>query len=254
MVVIIEKIPIEIWVYIVAFLIDSVRDVVNFTATCKTLFNASSLLIVNAPLVITDHNYDILLQKRRWNFTDLTWRMCSSRDQHILTQIGKQSFLKTFRLIDHYGIIDGNIDGFMSSRHHNIQHIIMSNCSSITDVSVRKITKQCPKLQSVNFSRCNMLTKKAVRNIATNCTDLRSVDFSYCRFLTDDAVTSVSKCRNLRSVDFSNCEFLTDDAVTFVSKCRNLRNVNFGYCSSITNEAIKNISSCLELQSVFTIC
>ena len=259
-----ENIPAEIWIYIVAFF-DSVHDVANFTTTCRLFHSMSSLFVVEAPIVIMNNNYDMILQKTRWNIRNLIldWDIDATPDNHFLSQVGNNSFLKTVQFMgdgDRTEITHDNIVSFFSSNNHSIQHVIISNSgtsapsdTSLTKRSVQIITERCHGLQHVNFSGCSNLTDDAVA-LLSSCSNIQCVNFSRCYKLTDEAVKSISKNSNIQCVNFNGCYKLTDEAVVSLSECSksftNLRSVNFGNCCEMTNKAVKILSTCPNLQYI----
>ena len=247
-----DKIPGEIWIYIVSFF-SSIRDVIRFTTTCKMWYDMSSLFIIDVPIIINDHNCTIFLQNCRWNLTNVIFSCCSPKNNRILSRIVDRPFLKTIRFFNCFMVRS-------RTSNNSIQHVDCHGNEFMTDKSVRFISKcleSFTNLQHINFSKCYNLTDEAVKYLS-NClesfTNLQNVNFSKCYNLTDKAVQYILKCpesfMHLQSINLSKCNRLTDEAVRCISNCLYLTEVNFSNCDKLTDEAVKYLSNCLHLQKV----
>lgn len=67
-----------------------------------------------------------------------------------------------------------NLRGFCISRTlanhcHNIEHLDLSECKKITDLSVTDISRYCNKLTAINLDSCSNITDNSLKYISDGC-------------------------------------------------------------------------------------
>lgn len=67
-----------------------------------------------------------------------------------------------------------NLKGFCISRTlanhcHNIEHLDLSECKKITDLSVTDISRYCNKLTAINLDSCSNITDNSLKYISDGC-------------------------------------------------------------------------------------
>uniref|UniRef100_A0A2K6ETY4 F-box and leucine rich repeat protein 13 n=1 Tax=Propithecus coquereli TaxID=379532 RepID=A0A2K6ETY4_PROCO len=199
--------------------------------------------------MITDKHVVSTLQRWRLNVLRLNFRGCLFRP-------------KTFRSVSHC---------------KNLQELNVSNCSTLTDESMRHISEGCPgvlflnlsntnitnrtmrllprhfhNLQNLSLAYCRKFTDKGLQylNLGNGCHKLIYLDLSGCTQITDSAIEMLSaKCCYLHILDISGCVLLTDQSLEGLQiGCKQLRILKMLYCGHISKEAAHRMSSVVQQQ------
>eukprot|EP00794_Sanderia_malayensis_P006047 gene6047-6749_t len=129
--------------------------------------------------------------------------------------------------------------------------IVISGCSSITDIGIQKLVQQTRSLENFDVSDCKLISDHAIKSLAFCCRRLRTLNISGCRLLTDASLQYLSGvCHFIDSLDLSNCGLISDRALRFLRKgCRNLKNLSIRNCRGISKGLAQKMAS--KVQNVF---
>ncbi|XP_054548485.1 dynein regulatory complex subunit 6 isoform X2 [Talpa occidentalis] len=195
--------------------------------------------------MITDKYIVSTLQKRRLNVLRLNFRGCLLR-------------LKTLRYV---GLCK------------NLQELNVSDCSTVTDESMRYISESCPGVLYLNLSNTT-ITNRTMRLLPRHFCNLQNLSLAYCKKFTDKGLQYLNLangCHKLIYLDLSGCTqisvqgfrniansctgimhltindmpTLTDNCVkALVEKCRRITSVVFIGAPHISDSAFKALSAC----------
>ncbi|KAJ3596739.1 hypothetical protein NHX12_003142 [Muraenolepis orangiensis] len=120
-----------------------------------------------------------------------------------------------------------------------LKKLVLSQCVSITDEGVEKLSKRLRELEHLDVSHCVSLSDQAVKALAFYCRALVSLRMAGCPKMTDMALQylTCSACY-LRELDASGCVLLSDRSVQLLERCcPPLVNIKLAYCCGISKQA-----------------
>uniref|UniRef100_A0A8P4GBS6 F-box domain-containing protein n=1 Tax=Dicentrarchus labrax TaxID=13489 RepID=A0A8P4GBS6_DICLA len=147
-----------------------------------------------------------------------------------------------------------------------LRELNVSQCSHITDISVKRIAQRLCKLYHLNMSYCERLTDMSVEWLSgssicsldisgCNINDqglaalegipLKKLVLSECVYVTDIGIEKLCKnVRDLEHVDVSHCVALSDPAIRAISfYCRGLVTLRMSGCPKMTDMAMQYLTS-----------
>ncbi|XP_013387642.1 F-box/LRR-repeat protein 15-like [Lingula anatina] len=125
-------------------------------------------------------------------------------------------------------------------RNGRLLLIDISNCTRLTNESIRILALHCPNLCRITLRECIWLSVVAVTNLVLHCRGLTHVDLSGCWNLNDEAVVTMAMCcQQLEFLSIAKIYGVTDHAIANVaSYCRRLKHLNMTGCWRVTNESV----------------
>ncbi|XP_039262916.1 F-box and leucine-rich repeat protein 13-like [Styela clava] len=129
-----------------------------------------------------------------------------------------------------------------------LKSIVISECSSITDLGLQKFCQQVKELEELDVSHCMTLTDTAIKNLAFCCRMLTSLNLSGCPLFTDLSIQYLSGvCHYIHILNISGCIHISDRALKYLRKgCAQLRVLIMLYCKSVTKAMAHKFRSKLE--------
>jgi hypothetical protein len=153
--------------------------------------------------------------------------------------------------------------------------------SSITDNTLRCISKNCLKLENIYLNYCENITYNGVNNILLSCKNLKNIEFSgkninntflvnisdnfsrleslklkYCYDISDFSINNcfLKTKLKLKHLDLTGCsnDLLSENSiVNIVRKCNNLESIILQNCKNVNNNVIINlINNCSNLKCI----
>lgn len=114
-----------------------------------------------------------------------------------------------------------------------------SNCTLITDISIKKLVAYAPRLRNVTLAKCSNITDRSLASLATLGRNLHYIHLGHCSNITNRGVTTLVKaCTRIEYIDVASCNQLTDSAVKDLASLPKLRRVGLVKCQQITDAAI----------------
>jgi hypothetical protein len=113
---------------------------------------------------------------------------------------------------------------------------------AITDATLRRIGKQCPKLKVLRLVDCVGLTDTQVQFLAKNCNQLWSVELDGCKYMSDVGLNHLATHlkKTIKSVMLKGLPLVTVKGVeSFLSKCDQMNSVSIRNCEQITPETFQ---------------
>nr|XP_020145386.1 F-box/LRR-repeat protein 13 isoform X3 [Microcebus murinus] len=176
--------------------------------------------------VITDRYVVSTLQRWRLNVMRLNFRGCLFRP-------------KTFKSISHC---------------QNLQELNVSDCSTLTDESMRHISEGCPGILFLNLSNTN-ITNRTMRLLPRHFHNLQNLSLAYCRKFTDKGLQYLnlgSGCHKLIYLDLSGCTQISVQGFrNIANSCSGIMHLTINDMPTLTDNCVKAlVEKCLHITSV----
>ncbi|TRY83444.1 hypothetical protein DNTS_016198, partial [Danionella cerebrum] len=117
-----------------------------------------------------------------------------------------------------------------------LQHLDLSYCPRVTDLSLRKITQKCSTLTQLSLCFCESLTDNGFESLEA-WPSLVSLDITGCK-IQDYGLAALGACPSLRQLTAAGCLCLTDTGI----KCPHLELLDVSHCVELSDKAIKALS------------
>ncbi|KAM4734834.1 F-box and leucine-rich repeat protein 13 isoform 2-T2 [Anableps anableps] len=164
------------------------------------------------------------------------------------------------------------------SECRNLQELNMSECLTVSDMMIQKITEGCPCLLYLNLS-FTLITNHTLKSIFRNCFSLQYLSLAHCRKFTDEGflyLTTEKGGRNLIHLDLSGCTQMTVNGFRYISagcpslsqlvindmptlsdscvlslvtRCHSLSSISLLGCSQLSDVALKAIAETANLKT-----
>jgi len=73
-----------------------------------------------------------------------------------------------------------------------MEYLNIYGSESITDRSISKLAKMCPKIRDLELGFCELITDIAIRDIAHNLSDLKYLGLKYCVNISKEALDTLN--------------------------------------------------------------
>ena len=124
-----------------------------------------------------------------------------------------------------------------------MKYLILSDCSFLTDDTIRCIVPTCPNLEVLSLSFCCAMSE-AVVPIIGSLKNLRILDLSFCgNAVTDSALSTLTnaKCaQRLSHLYIRGCVQITNESLITLSSLPSLKSWNISQCRNITQSDFKS--------------
>ena len=131
-----------------------------------------------------------------------------------------------------------------------LREIGLQWCAGITDDGVVALSSLCPKLQVIDLKSCS-ISDVSVRAVSKNCTDLRHLDLSWCMGISDAGFLCLAEhaianyllaCDSNVAVEIADEESKQSAASSTYIKGkrsgRGLQSLHIVWCSQLTDATI----------------
>ncbi|CBI27815.3 unnamed protein product, partial [Vitis vinifera] len=181
----------------------------------------------------------------------------------ILSALEKLECLEVLSVAGIQTVCDDFIWEFISVHGPTMKELVLTDCSRLTDFSLKAIAETCPELRALDLGNLCKLTDSAFGYLASGCQAMQTLKLR-CNSFSDEAIaafleisggslkelslnnvskighnTAISLARRSRELirlDLSWCRNLTDGDLGFiVDSCLSLRVLKLFGCTQITN-------------------
>lgn len=181
----------------------------------------------------------------------------------ILSALEKLEYLEVLSVAGIQTVCDDFIWEFISVHGPTMKELVLTDCSRLTDFSLKAIAETCPELRALDLGNLCKLTDSAFGYLASGCQAMQTLKLR-CNSFSDEAIaafleisggslkelslnnvskighnTAISLARRSRELirlDLSWCRNLTDGDLGFiVDSCLSLRVLKLFGCTQITN-------------------
>ncbi|XP_063822148.1 F-box/LRR-repeat protein 14-like [Ostrinia nubilalis] len=127
--------------------------------------------------------------------------------------------------------------GYSLARLKCLQHLDISGCNRITDVSLT-YTFNFKELIVLSLSRCQQISHEGMAHLVKNCPSIELFNLMDCYNLKDEAVVEIAKgLHRLENLVLKGCNQLTDKSVeALYAHCKKLQFLDVQGCRYITPE------------------
>jgi F-box/leucine-rich repeat protein 2/20 len=124
-----------------------------------------------------------------------------------------------------------------------IEHLDISECTTVSDAAIRRIAESCPLLWWIDLFKCN-ITDATVVSLCNHCPLLTQVFLGCCGNLTDAAVlTMANRLSGLTYIGLRSIYSITSSAVeVLATSCPHLVHIDLGFNHNITDHTLKKIA------------
>ncbi|KAK3040369.1 hypothetical protein RJ639_026774, partial [Escallonia herrerae] len=197
---------------------------------------------------------------------------CQSIDAMLIFHaLSKMENLEVLSLVGLQTVCDDFVSQFLALSGNNIKELVLTDCSKLTDSSLKVIAKSCSELRAIDLSNSSKLTDLTLGYLANGCQAIQMLKMCRNAFsdeaiaayletsgelLTELSLNSVNKVahntaislarrsRNLLSLDLSWCRKLTNEAVGLIAdSCSSLKVLKLFGCTQITNVFLEGHSN-----------
>lgn len=144
------------------------------------------------------------------------------------------------------GVTDDGFTKFSQNNHAKLQELILSDCSFLTNTTLRNLSVACKSLRVLNLSFCCSLTEESMLGMSMGFTQLQVLDASFCGNFVSDAslATLTANCLELTRLSIRGCVRVTDQGVLhLILSAKKLSALNLTNCNAISKQTIECISS-----------
>jgi hypothetical protein len=106
-------------------------------------------------------------------------------------------------------------EGIQFNLLSNLDTLILSECSSITDTGISSIG-QLNSLKTLNLTRCKLVTDTGL-NFITPLSSLRELCLTGCNLITDIGLNSIAQLSGLKSLHLRACQQINDVGINFLT-------------------------------------
>ncbi|XP_007943388.1 dynein regulatory complex subunit 6 [Orycteropus afer afer] len=214
----------------------SIRDLMVCSQVCRswmfmtqrsTLWNAIDFSTLKG--MVIDKYIVSTLQRWRLNVLHLNFRGCLLKP-------------KTLRSVSHC---------------RNLQELNVSDCTTLTDESMRHISEGCPGVLYLNLSN-TAITNRTMRLLPRNFHNLQNLSLAYCRKFTDKGLQYLNLgqgCHKLTYLDLSGCTQISVQGFrNIANSCSGIMHLVINDMPTLTDNCVKAlVEKCSHITSIIFI-
>ncbi|KAK4756888.1 hypothetical protein SAY87_007015 [Trapa incisa] len=161
----------------------------------------------------------------------------------ILPALKRLENLHVFSVAGISSVSDDFVVEFVARLGHNLQELVLSDSTNLTDASMKAIAEVCPGILALNLVNLIKLTDSAVGYLANGCQALEKLILCRNTF-SDEGIAAFLEASGelLQELSLNNVKKVnTDTAISLATKSRKLQRV-FG-CIQITDTFLNGHSN-----------
>ncbi|CAH9083229.1 unnamed protein product [Cuscuta epithymum] len=176
---------------------------------------------------------------------------CQAISALVLPSLLKLEHLEVLSVAGVNTVCDEFVVEFVSRRGQNMRELILKDCITLTDRSVKAVAEFCPRLSAIDLSNLSKLTDYSVGYLANGCTAVNKLILCRNAF-SDEAIAAYLETRgnSLKELSLNSVRKVSCNTAMALAKCcRNLQSLDVSWCRALTDEALGLIAdSCLSLE------
>ncbi|KAJ2947904.1 hypothetical protein O0L34_g9695 [Tuta absoluta] len=144
-----------------------------------------------------------------------------------------------------------NFTGYSLARLKSLQHLDITYCNRITDVSFI-YAFNFKELENLNLSKCQQITCEGIEHLVKNCSSIEYLNLIDCYNLNDDAIKEIAKgLQRLQRLELRGCNQLTDKSLEHIrSHCEKLKYLDVQGCRNMSPELASSLGCLPTLHTV----
>ncbi|KAL4640741.1 F-box/LRR-repeat protein 13-like [Arapaima gigas] len=161
------------------------------------------------------------------------------------TTLRSTSFLKNLTSLNVAGCVRVSDEGLNhlldGPSGPKLQHLNLSRCIHVTDISLVKLAQRCLHLISLSLCYCEHLTDSGVEWLG-GLSSLVSLDLAGTN-IQDEGLTALGSLSALKQLSVSQCLRITDMGIEkFCKFVPGLESMDVSHCLSLSGQAVKSLS------------
>ncbi|XP_057501241.1 uncharacterized protein LOC130785162 isoform X1 [Actinidia eriantha] len=169
----------------------------------------------------------------------------------ILPALLKLEHLEVLSLAGIETVCDDFLGKFIAVRGHHIKDLVLTNCTKLTDSTLKIIAENCSRLCALDLGNLRRLTDSAMGYLANGCRAMQTLKL--CRNLfSDEAIAAYLEAsgESLTELSLNNVSKVSHNtAITLARRSIKLFSLDLSWCRNLTDEAVGLIvDSCLSLK------
>ena len=178
-------------------------------------------------------------------FPNLTYlRICAHvvDDVHVATLAAKKWNLDALLLSKSSEVTDRGLR-FICKAYPLLRMIELQE-SKVTDEGIHLMTAHCKQLRYIDLSSSVLIGSSGIKCIASKYPTLRFINISGCRKIKDGGVAELAQCVHLEACLLGKCVQTKDaDIIALSNGCPHLRVLDLSHCHRVTDVAINTLAS-----------
>ncbi|OWM74419.1 hypothetical protein CDL15_Pgr013323 [Punica granatum] len=244
-----------------------VLSTVSITGACRLTDGGLTTLISSAPALrsinlsqcslLTNGSIETLANHLGSSLRELYLNDCQSIDAMLmLPALKKLEHLQVLSVGGISSLSDDFVREFIALRGHGIRELVLSDCTNLTDASVKAIADTCPGLLALNLVNLTNLTDSTVGYLANGCQAIEKLILCRNNF-SDEAIAAFLETsgEHLQELSLNNIKKVgPNTAISIAKGARKLRSLDLSWCRNMADEALGLIvdsCSCLRELRVF---
>ncbi|XAR51090.1 hypothetical protein NMG60_11005625 [Bertholletia excelsa] len=239
-----------------------VLTTISLKGACRLSDVGLSALVASAPALrsinlsqcslLTSNGINSLADSLASVLRELYIDDCQNIDaMYILPALSKLEHLEVLSLTGIQTVCDDFVCKFVAARGHNIKELVLTNCTKLTDSSLKSISETCTGLRMLDLGNLWRLTDCAMRYLANGCQTIETLKLCRNPF-SDEAVAAYLETsgESLKDLSLNNVKKVSHNtAISLSTRAKNLFSLDLSWCRNLTNEAVGLIvDSCLSLR------
>lgn len=118
---------------------------------------------------------------------------------------------------------------------------------------MRKIVKYCPLVTTLVLANCPLITDVSLKEIATNLPRIRSLDICGCSKVSDNGICTLSRnCQRLELLDLTSTGVGHKSVLSLANYCsQSLCNLKLSFCTDISDDTVVHLAkNCKRLNTL----
>ncbi|XP_016075052.1 PREDICTED: F-box/LRR-repeat protein 13 isoform X1 [Miniopterus natalensis] len=187
-----------------------------------------------------------------WNYIDFSTVKNVGMDKYIVSTLQRWR-LNVLRLNFHGCLLRWKTLRSVSLCK-NLQELNVSDCTTLTDESMRYISECCPGVLNLNLSNTT-ITNRTMRLLPRHFHNLQILSLAYCRKFTDKGLQYLSLgngCHKLIYLDLSGCTQISVQGFrNIASSCTGIMHLTINDMPTLTDSCLKAlVEKCHRITSV----
>jgi len=136
----------------------------------------------------------------------------------------------------------------MKASNNFVEKLDLTGAKDITESTMKTLVQNFPELKHIILDNCSGVTDGSISQVAYSCHNLEYVNLANSRTsLTNVGIFALAKFgkQKLRGIDLTASMKVTDDAILAISThCIKLVSINFSHCALITIQGLEKLVGC----------
>lgn len=142
----------------------------------------------------------------------------------------------------------------LTAQCRNLQDLNLSECSGVTDETVKSVAMGCTALLYLNLAR-TPVSDASLRYLGRYCSNMLYLSLAFCTKFTNKGLSYMANgkgCHKIVHLDLSGCEQITEEGYKYISMgCGTLTTIILNQLPGLRDECIQALTSeCRTLKNV----